>query len=54
MGKTIKPFCTHEGSGLGSSVNDIKRLSPGTNVESGIDVHGSRIEKSINDIKKCI
>ncbi len=27
-GKTIKPFCTHEGSGLGSSIGDIKRLCP--------------------------
>lgn len=53
-GKTIRPFCTHEGSGLGSSVNDIKRLCPGANVENGIAVHGSRIEKSINDIKKWI
>ncbi len=28
-GKTIKPFCTHEGSGMGGSVADIKRLCPG-------------------------
>ena len=26
-GKTIKPFCTHEGSGLGSSLSDIKKRS---------------------------
>ena len=25
-GKTIIPFCTHEGSGLGNSVKDIKKL----------------------------
>lgn len=26
-GKTIKPFCTHEGSGLGSSLSDSKNVS---------------------------
>jgi flavodoxin len=25
-GKTIVPYCTHEGSGLGSSERDIKKL----------------------------
>lgn len=28
-GKTILPFCTHEGSGLGRSIQDIRRLCPG-------------------------
>ncbi len=31
-GKTIIPFTTHEGSGLGRSVEDIKKLSPKANV----------------------
>lgn len=31
-GKTIAPFCTHEGSGLGSSERDIKKLCPNANV----------------------
>ena len=26
-GKTIVPYCTHEGSGLGSSERDIKKLA---------------------------
>jgi flavodoxin len=34
-GKTIKPFCTHAGSGMGSSESDIERLCPGADVRSG-------------------
>ena len=38
-GKTIKPFCTHEGSGLGSSLSDIKKLCPAAKVEKGLAIH---------------
>lgn len=34
-GKTIRPFCTHEGSGLGHSVEDIRRLCPGAGWSRG-------------------
>ena len=39
-GKTIKPFCTHEGSGLGSSVEDIRRTCPGAEVKEGTGCPG--------------
>ena len=39
-GKVIKPFCTHEGSGFGKSMEDIKRLCPGAEVVPGLEVHG--------------
>ena len=45
-GKTIKPFCTHEGSGMGSSVADIKRLCPGARVEKGLAIHGGSTSNS--------
>lgn len=41
MGKTIIPFCTNEGSGMGSSVRFIKKLCPGANVEDGTPIHGA-------------
>lgn len=41
--KKIIPFCTHEGSGLGRSASDIKKLYPGANVLEGLAVHGSRV-----------
>lgn len=41
--KVIKPFCSHEGSGLGRSEEDIKRLCPKAKVEKGLEIHGARI-----------
>ena len=40
-GKTIIPFCTNEGSGMGSSVRFIKKLCPGATVEDGTPIHGA-------------
>ena len=53
-GKTIKPFCTHEGSGMGSSVSDIKRLCPTAKVENGLAIHGGSVKKSADAIKKWV
>ena len=53
-GKTIKPFCTHEGSGMGSSVADIKRLCPGARVEKGLAIHGGSTSKSKKIIEEWV
>jgi len=45
-GKTIKPFCTHEGSGLGNSVKDIKKLCPAAVVKNGLAVVGGTVNKA--------
>lgn len=50
-GKIIKPFCTHEGSGMGSSVSDIKKLCPGATVEEGLAIRGGSVEKSRKNIE---
>ena len=42
-GKTIKPFCTHEGSGLGSSVRDIKKTCPNAIVAEGLAIRGGNV-----------
>jgi flavodoxin len=39
-GKTLIPFCTHEGSGLGRSVDDIKALCPNSTVLEGLALRG--------------
>ncbi|MDD6798637.1 MAG: flavodoxin [Clostridia bacterium] len=52
--KVIKPFCTHEGSGMGNSVSDIKKLCPSANVEKGLAIKGSSVERSKSDIEKWI
>ncbi len=43
QGKTIRPFCTHEGSGLGHSEADIRRLCPGAIVTKGLALHGTGV-----------
>lgn len=53
-GKTIKPFCTHEGSGMGGSVADIKRLCPGARVEKGLAIHGGSADKSRKAIEEWV
>jgi flavodoxin len=52
--KIIKPFCTHEGSGLGSSQSDIKKLCPNSTVEKGLAIHGSNVQTSKSAIEKWI
>lgn len=42
-GKIIKPFCTHEGSGMGRSESDIKKLCPGAKLEKGLAIHGAKV-----------
>ncbi len=53
-GKTIKPFCTHEGSGLGGSVSDIRKCAPTATVEQGIAIRGSDAANSENAFKRWI
>src|SRR5574341_116620 len=40
-GKTIVPFCTHEGSGMGHSEKDIAKACPKATVLEGIAIHGT-------------
>lgn len=49
-GKTIIPLCTHEGSGMGHSENDIKKLCPAARVEKGLAIRGSSVKNTVNDI----
>lgn len=53
-GKTIKPFCTHEGSGMGQSEQDIKRLCPNTEIAKGLAIRGGSVQKSKTDIETWI
>jgi flavodoxin len=53
-GKTIIPFCTHEGSGLGSSVEDIKKLCPQSTILEGLAVRGSNVNNAQNDVSEWL
>jgi len=49
-GKAIAPFCTHEGSGLGRSVMDIKKLCPQATVHDGLAIRGGNVTNAQNEI----
>jgi flavodoxin len=53
-GKTIIPFCTHEGSGIGSSERDIRKLCPNANFLSGIAIRGSSVNEAENIIENWL
>jgi flavodoxin len=44
--KTIIPFCTHEGSGIGTSEGDIKRLCPSSKVLPGLAIRGDSVDSA--------
>ncbi|MGA2780506.1 MAG: flavodoxin [Smithella sp.] len=49
-GKTIVPFCTHEGSGLGRSVTDISKLCPESTLLDGVAIRGSDVKTAQNEV----
>lgn len=53
-GKEIRPFCTHEGSALGNSVSDIKRLCPGAMVKPGLALRGGSVANAQKEIEKWL
>ena len=53
-GKTIAPFCTHEGSRLGRSVTDITKLCPHSTIRDGLAVRGSEARNARNEIFKWL
>lgn len=46
--KNIIPFCTSGGSGITTSVNEIKQLEPNANVDNGKRFSSSDSQKTIN------
>ena len=45
-GKTIYPFTTHEGSGLGSAVSDVRRAYPNASVQKGFSIYGHEVRSN--------
>lgn len=48
--KIILPLCTHEGSGMGRSESDIKKLCPNSKVLKGMAIRGGNVNDSEKDI----
>jgi flavodoxin len=53
-GKTIAPFCTHEGSGLGRSIEDIRKLCPKANVLPGLAIRGGEANNAEKEIAEWL
>ena len=53
-GKTIHPFCTHEGSGLSRTVQDIQKAAPGASVTKGLAIRGSGVDGAMTALEKWI
>jgi flavodoxin len=52
--KTIFPLCTNEGSGMGNSEADIRKLCPGAKLKKGLPLFGSMVDKSQDEIKNWL
>jgi len=53
-GKTIVPFCTHEGSGMGHSEQDIAKACPKAIVLRGIAIHGTSASSAVSNVSSWI
>lgn len=51
-GKTLVPFLTHEGSRMGRSETDIRRLCPDANVLTGVPIRGSNAAHADREIEQ--
>lgn len=49
-GKRIIPFCTNEGSGMGSSERDLKKICDGATIEKGMAIRGCEAAESENKV----
>jgi len=52
--KTIAPFCTHEGSGLGHSVTDLRNTCKESTILDGLAIRGGDVKHAQNDVDEWI
>lgn len=53
-GKTIIPFTTHEGSGLGSVVEDLKSIYPNATFKEPFNIYGHETRKDLSKVYKWL
>ena len=53
-GKTIIPFTTHEGSGLGSCVKDVKKAYPNATVTGEFSIYGHDVREGKERVEKWL
>ncbi|MGI5825085.1 MAG: flavodoxin [Bacillota bacterium] len=53
-GKVLIPFCTHEGSGMGNSEKDIKKLCPDADIRPGKAILGNAAADANEEIAEWL
>ena len=53
-GKTILPLCTHEGSGMGGSERELKKVCPGAILKKGLPIGGGSAGSSDAAVKRWL
>lgn len=53
-GKTVAPFCTHGGGGIGRSVADIRNLCPKSTVPDGLALPGGSVDRARDAIARWL
>jgi flavodoxin len=53
-GKTVMPFMTHEGTQMGHSVGDIKKLCPDAVVLDGLPIRGQQINGAQKEVAQWL
>jgi flavodoxin len=53
-GKTVIPFTTHEGSGFGSGLRDLKAAIPSAKVTKGLSIQGSKVKTAGKQIEEFV
>lgn len=53
-GKTIYPFCTHEGSGLGGTPDNIAKAAHGAKIETGLAVRGTTAQQDAGATRRAV
>ena len=53
-GKIIRPFVTHEGSGLSSIPNQLRDICSGAVITSGLAITGSQVKESRSKVEEWI
>ena len=53
-GRTIYPFSTHEGSGLGNVMSDVRKAYPNADVKPGFSIYGHEVRTNKAKVEKWI
>lgn len=53
-GKNVYPVMTHEGSGMGNSVEDLRKKFPSAHVYEGLAIYGSKAKESQASVERYV